>query len=356
MIQRLAAFLMLPSLVAQYWLALPGYQYEFPRDHFNHPDFQTEWWYYTGNLKAADGHRFGFELTFFRRAVSRGPQTSCWDVKDVYLAHLALSDVDDRQYLHLERLNRAGPGLAGADLAQSRIWNGNWETRWEGDTQHLQAIGDRFTLQLLLTSLKPPVINGRDGVSQKAAGSGRASYYISLTRLAARGEVMLDLRTYQVEGTAWMDHEFFSNQLDPSQAGWDWFSLQLDDSSELMLYRLRRKDGSEDPYSAGTYVNPWGHSRFLTSDAFSLEPSQRWKNPNSGTTYPIRWRVRVPSLDVDLEISTPLLDQEFTGASRFAPSYWEGVIDIHGESSSHPVKGRGYLEMTGYDHPVQLGP
>jgi predicted secreted hydrolase len=354
MMQRLAAFLTLLPLLAQYRTALPGYQYEFPRDHFNHPDFETEWWYYTGNLKSPDGHRFGFELTFFREAVSRAPQTSSWDVNDVYLAHLALSDVDGRQYLHLERLNRAGPGLAGANLSQSRIWNGNWETRWEGDTQRLQAIADRFTLQLLLTSLKPPVINGRNGVSQKTAGSGRASYYISLTRLIARGELTLDLRTYRVEGTAWMDHEFFTHQLDPSQAGWDWFSLQLNDGSELMLYRLRRKGGGVDPYSAGTYVDPRGHSRFLSGDAFSLEPSQRWTNPDSATTYPLRWRVQVPSLNIELEVSTPLESQEFTGGSHFAPSYWEGVIDVQGESSGHPVKGDGYLEMTGYDHPVQL--
>jgi len=353
--QRLAAFWMLLPLVAQYQVALPGYHYEFPRDHFNHPDFQTEWWYYTGNLNSADGHRFGFELTFFRQAVSRGaPRASSWDVDDVYLAHLALSDVDGRQYLHFERLNRAGPGLAGADLVQSRIWNGNWETGWEGDTQRLQAIADRLTLQLLLTSLKPPVINGRNGVSQKAAGPGRASYYISLTRLIARGELTLDRKKYRLEGTAWMDHEFFTHQLDPSQAGWDWFGLQMDDGSELMLYRLRRKDGGVDPYSAGTYVDPQGHSRFLTGDAFSLEPGQGWTNPNSGTTYPLRWRLRVPSLNIELEVSTPLADQEFTTGSHFAPSYWEGAIDLHGESSGHSVKGNGYLEMTGYDHPVQL--
>src|SRR5262249_50105453 len=141
---------------------------------------------------------------------------------------------------------------------------------------------------------------------------------------------------------------------DPSQAGWDWFSLQLDDGSELMLYRLRRKDGSEDPYSAGTFVDPQSRSRFLSSDSFSLEPSQRWTNPKTGTTYPLRWRVRVLSINTELEVSTPLESQEFTAGSHFAPSYWEGAIDVHGESSGHLVKGDGYLEMTGYDHPVHL--
>ena len=163
---------------------------------------------------------------------------------------------------------------------------------------------------------------------------------------------MLDRKKYQLEGTAWMDHEFFTHQLDPSQVGWDWFSLQLDDGSELMLYRLRRKDGSVDPYSAGTYVDPHGYSRFLTADGFSLEPGQHWTNPDTGTIYPLRWRIRVPSLNIELEVSTPLADQEFTVGSHFAPSYWEGAIDIRGESSGHAVKGEGYLEMTGYDQPV----
>jgi predicted secreted hydrolase len=353
----LAAILMVLPLLLQYRVALPGRHYEFPRDHFNHPDFQTEWWYYTGNLKAANDHRFGFELTFFRQAVSRSaPRTSSWDVEDLYLAHLALSDIGGGQYLHLERLNRAGPGLAGADPVQLRIWNGNWETRWKDDTQRLQAIADRFTFQLSLASLKAPVINGRNGVSQKAEGPGRASYYISLTRLKTSGELMLDNRKYEVEGTAWMDHEFFTNQLDPSQAGWDWFSLQMNDGSELMLYRLRRKDGSVDPYSSGTYIDSQGRSRLLEGDEFSLEPGRRWTSPNTGTTYPIRWRVQVPSLRVDLEVSTPLENQEFTGTSHVAPRYWEGAIDIRGESSGHSVEGDGYLEMTGYDHPVQLGP
>ena len=188
------------------------------------------------------------------------------------MAHLALSDIDGGQFLHTERLNRAGPGVAGADLKQARIWNGNWKAQWTfdpaiagGSTQTLQAIADRFSFDLSLKAEKPPVINGENGVSQKAEGAGKASYYISFTRLATTGAIILDGKKFTVEGSSWMDHEFFSHQLDAGQVGWDWLSLQLKDGSELMLFRLRRKGGAVDPYSAGTYVDSQGHARHLAA-------------------------------------------------------------------------------------------
>src|SRR5438270_6856494 len=169
-------------------IAVPGYRYQFPRDHFSHPAFQTEWWYYTGNLRARDGHRYGFELTFFRRAVDRStPRSTPWDLDDAWLAHLALSDIDGGKFQHWERLNRSGPGIAGASQELGRVWNGNWKVQWDGSKQELQAITDRFTLRLTLDSKKPPVIHGQNGVSQKAAGAGHASHYISFTRLLATG-------------------------------------------------------------------------------------------------------------------------------------------------------------------------
>jgi len=365
-----------------YRVALPGYHYEFPRDNFDHPDYKTEWWYYTGNLKSTSGRRFGFELTFFRQGVTRtqylpsdisgsdpgtaalartvnseGSRTTAfvWPVRDIYLAHLALSDIDGRHYFHAERLNRAGPGLAGADLQQSRIWNGNWQVVWQGNVQQLQAIAGQFALHVSLRSLKPAVINGQNGISQKASGHGKASYYISLTRIEVSGSLRLNGQSYPVTGTAWMDHEFFTAQLDPAQTGWDWLGLQLDDGSELLLYRLRRRDGSVDPYSAGTYVDSEARSHHLTAAEFSLDPGQpTWTSPASRATYPVRWQVRVPSLGVNLEISTPLEQQEFTSRSSFAPSYWEGAIRAEGTKASRKASGLGYLEMTGYASAVDL--
>ena len=176
-----------------YRVAVPGYRYEFPRDHFNHPDFQTEWWYYTGNLRTADGRRFGFELTFFRAAVDRRLEPAAvWDVRDVWMAHLALSDIDGNRFLHTERLNRSGAGIAGADLAQSRVWNGNWQTKWNGNSQPLTAVDEKFSFELTLKTDKPPVIHGKTGVSQKAEGLGNASHYISFTRLFSSGTIVLE--------------------------------------------------------------------------------------------------------------------------------------------------------------------
>jgi predicted secreted hydrolase len=317
-------------------LALPGYHYEFPRDHYNHPEFQTEWWYYTGNLHTADGRRFGFELTFFRQGVSRSQQRSVWDVQDVWMAHLALSDIDGKQFLHAERFNRAGAGLAGADEKQARVWNGNWSAT----PQHLQAVADRFQFSLQIHPEKPPVIHGENGVSQKSAGMGHASHYISFTRIGATGAIRLDNKDYHVDGLTWMDHEFFTRQLEANQTGWDWFSLQLEDGSDLMLFRLRRKDGAADPYSAGTYVDKQGRGRHLSGHEFEVTPGRMWHK------YPVEWTINVPSLHLNAAVTTPLDDQEVT-SSRVA-AYWEGAITVTGSQ-----RGVGYLEMTGYASPLQ---
>ncbi len=358
-----------------YRVALPNYHYAFPRDHFSHPAYQTEWWYYTGNLTALDGRRFGFELTFFRQGVSREPAASPWDLRDVYVAHLALSDLSNGHFYYLERVNRAGPGLAGAEESASRIWNGNWQILWKGSEQQLQAIAENFELHFTLHSEKPPVIHGENGVSQKAAGPGQASHYYSLTRLDAQGTILLGGRSFPVSGLAWMDHEFFTHQMTAEQTGWDWFSLQLDNRSELMLFRIRRKDGSIDPFSAGTYVDAQGRATPLYRDDFDLEPlAENWHSPVSGATYPIRWRIGIPKLGMRLEATTLLPQQELapsradalanssarpsSARSAIIPTYWEGAISVSGSRESSvtapatPLHGVGYLEMTGYSASV----
>jgi predicted secreted hydrolase len=346
-----------PASVPQYRTALPGYRYEFPRDHFDHPDFQTEWWYYTGNVKSADGHRFGFELTFFRQGVDRGvAKTKPWDVRDLYLAHLALSDLDSREFYHAERTSRAGPGLAGISEADRRIWNGNWQIQWQNDEQELQAVDDRFELHLGLRSEKAPIINGENGVSQKAPGPGRASHYISLTRLVTHGRIVLRNKTLDVTGLAWMDHEFFTHQLENNQVGWDWFSVQLNDRTELMLFRIRRNDGSVDPYSAGTFVDENGVSTHLRATDFTLEPSRdTWTSTVTGAVYPIRWKISVPRFGMELEVKTSLPSQEFDSATKLTPSYWEGSVTVAGGKGQRALAGVGYLEMTGYDRAFEMG-
>src|SRR6267142_2628936 len=263
---------------AQYQTALPGYHYNFPRDHFNHPAFQTEWWYYTGNVKSPDGHRFGFELTFFRQGVDRDAESmGAWDVRDLYLAHLALSDMDGGQFLHAERTNRAGPGLAGASEPEHRIWNGNWQVMWRGDEQELHAIDERFSIRFTLRSAKPPVIHGQ---------------------------------TFQVTGAAWMDHEFFTHQLETDQVGWDWLSIQLADDSELMLFNIRRKGGTIDAYSAGTFVDARGNATHLARNEFLMQPADStWLSPATNAVYPLRWKISIPKLNIALECSTSLPSQ-----------------------------------------------
>ena len=358
----LCVLLMLFSLKAYtqgYVPAQPGYHYRFPRDHFNHPDYGTEWWYYTGNLRAKDGHRFGFELTFFRQGASREANAAPWYIHDLYMAHLALTDVSGHRYYATERINRAGPGIAGVNAASQIVWNGNWQTRigttGNGEGAHqLHGRGENFSFDLAATPLKPVVIHGQDGVSQKAEGVGHASHYLSFTRMRTAGNVELNGTAYQVEGDAWMDHEFFSDSMTGDEVGWDWLSIQLNDNTELMLYRLRHKDGTVDPYSSGTYVDSGGNTLHLTLRDFTMtqaggQSGATWKSGQTGATYPVAWSVKIPQLNLGIDITTPLDSQEFV--SRFGPSYWEGAIDVAGNRNGNAVRGAGYLEMTGYSHP-----
>ena len=360
------------TLASAWDYALPGYRYEFPKDHFSHPTFKTEWWYYTGNLKTVEGRRFGFELTFFRQAVAQEPRAkpdstpgpeshgkSPWELDNLYLAHLTLSDLNGQQFFQEDRLNRSGPGLAGSDATTGRIWNGNWEVRFdlpdELGRQRLRAVARDFELQLQLTPTKPPIVHGRDGVSEKSQGRGRASHYITFTRLSVSGFVTLRQQTHAVTGEAWMDHEFSTDSLGPGQVGWDWMSIQLEDNTELMLYRMRRADGTADPYSSGTYVDAAGHSRHLTWTDIRMAPGElAWTSPSTGGKYPLSWQIEVIQLGLSLECHT-ILDGQEVVAEAGGPSYWEGAVQYEGMKADKNIKGSGYLEMTGYDKPLTVG-
>ncbi|HWC98549.1 MAG TPA: lipocalin-like domain-containing protein [Candidatus Sulfopaludibacter sp.] len=331
-----------------YRQALPGYRYEFPRDHFNHPEFQTEWWYYTGNVQARDGHRYGFELVFFRRG-REASQTnpSVWRVDDLYLAHLALTDIDGRKFRSVQRLNRAGPGVAGVSMSEGRIWNGNWTVQWQtpGDVQTLSAIAEGIQFHLRLTPRKPVVIHGENGVSQTGAAPGQASYYTSFPLLEVEGT----LNGAEVVGTAWMDHEWFTSLMDPGQVGWDWFSAQLENNTQLMLFQIRRTDGSEDPHSSATYIDPAGRATFLARQDFALRPLEFWTSPKTHARYPVKWHLEIPRLHVSLDCEAALPNQELTGEGEGASTYWEGAARYSGS-----VRGVGYLEMTGYDKAFKM--
>ncbi|WP_180539129.1 lipocalin-like domain-containing protein [Nevskia soli] len=339
-----AVILLLLAAIQPPWRdALPGYRYSFPRDHFEHPDFRTEWWYYTGNVWTADGRRFGFELVFFREGDRSTPRTnpSPWRIDDIYFAHAALTDATGRRFVSDERLNRGGPGIAGASFAQQRIWNGNWFDIWRGEEQTLTAATTDFHFTLSCSPAKPFVIEGENGVDQKSEGAGNASHYVSFPLLKVTGSISNGGREYKVSGQAWMDHEWFSSALAGGQAGWDWFSIQLDNGTEVMLYQLRRKDRSADPYSSGTFIDRNGHARHLRAADFRLTPGEVWKSPATGARYPVTWTIGIPSLGLDLHC-TPVLPNQELAVTR-GPQYWEGAVNYNG--SAHGV---GYLEMTGY--------
>jgi predicted secreted hydrolase len=334
-----------------YQLALPGRRLSFPADHYSHPDFKTEWWYYTGHLQAETGKRYGYQVTFFRFGLrDRQSQRTEQPIHftDLYMAHFALSDIASKRFLFRERLNRGFADKAGAATNRYYVWNEDWKL--VGDQNHHRIqVSDRGTkLTLRLSSLKPPALHGQNGLSQKAEGEGRASYYYSLTRMLAEGELLIDGTTEKVRGLTWMDHEFGSNQLTAEQVGWDWFSIQLDNQTELMFYLMRRKDGTVDPHASGTLVRADGTTKHLNLNDYRVTVLERWKSPKSGANYPMRWTVAVPSEQIELEISPLLKDQELVTNRSTRVTYWEGAVQVAGSVRSQPVRGAGYVEMTGY--------
>jgi len=331
--------------------ALPGYEFRFPTDHAAHPDFRTEWWYYTGHLSTAQGRTFGFELTFFRHALRRpdGTRRSRWALHTLYFAHFAVTDEAGRTFRFQEKVSRGSLGLAGAETSRYLVWVEDWSARLEGQTQRLRAGREDMGLDLTLFPSKRPVIHGRNGVSQKAEGEGYASHYYSITRLAVSGSLAWQGQSYPVTGEAWMDHEFGSNQLKDYQVGWDWFSVQLDSGVELMLYLIRHRDGSIDPTSSGTLIRPDGGSEHLPLSAFHVGVLGSWRSKKSGVTYPSGWRVKVPGYEVDLTLTPTLADQELITQKSTLVNYWEGSVTISGTVAGKPLQGRGYVELTGYD-------
>jgi predicted secreted hydrolase len=334
-----------------YKLALPGRKLAFPVDHYSHPEFKTEWWYYTGHLESESGKRYGYQVTFFRF----GLRDRQGEVKnkpplftELYMAHFAISDIDRKKFLFRERINRGYQGKAGAATDRYLVWNEDWKVEGDGK-DHLIQVNDRGTrLNLRLTLLRPPVLHGQNGLSQKGEGEGRASYYYSLTRMKTEGELTIDGKREKVRGLTWMDHEFGSNQLREDQVGWDWFSLQLDDQTEIMLYLIRRKDGSPDPYSSGTLVKADGTTKQLKLEDFQIDILARWKSAKSGGNYPMKWKVTIPGEGLELEIVPEFTDQELITNRSTRVTYWEGAVQVRGKVQRKPVTGVGYVEMTGY--------
>ena len=360
------SLLMAVQAVSPWKQATAGYTFAFPRDHASHPDYKIEWWYYTGNVKAADGRRFGYQITFFRVGIDHTPvNPSEWAVRDLYMTHLAISDAKGQRYRYAEKLSRGGPGLAGASSDRYQVWNDDWQAgikdqgsgigdQGSGGRQHmLRASSAAAGIDLVLDEGKRPAINGIDGISQKGAAAGNASHYYSLTRMPTKGTLIVDGERFAVTGESWMDHEFGTSFLEREQRGWDWLSIQLSDNRELMLYQLRRADGSRDPRSSGTLVDRTGKTTHLRNADFTMTPGKATFKSKNGAVYPLEWIVSIPAQRIELRVTTPLADQELSLVGSTGIAYWEGIIDVAGQQTNRPtgqqaITGVGYLEMTGY--------
>ena len=327
----------------------------FPADHGPHDDFQTEWWYYTGNLTAETGEHFGYQLTFFRRALTspdqRSARDSAWAADQVYMAHLALTDVSGGKHYAFEKLAHGAAGLWRAQAEPFRVWLEDWsvvgpsagQTRLHATAKD-PVSGLNLSLDLNLADLKGPVLQGDRGYSRKGPEPGNASYYVSLPRIATEGTVMVGGKPFSVDGLSWMDHEWSTSALGAEQAGWDWFSIQLDDNTELMLFQLRRSDGTVDAFSSGTLIAADGSTRQLGPADFSIQSAGRWRSPRTGGEYPASWVLAVPSADLRLNVTPWLADQEMDVSQK----YWEGAVKVAGTRNGQPVAGNGYVELTGY--------
>jgi predicted secreted hydrolase len=324
--------------------ALEPREWRFPEDHGPHFDYQTEWWYYTGNLDADSGRRLGFQLTFFRRGLSPGapPAGAGLRTNQIYFAHFALTDATRSSHIASERFSRGAAGLAGATGAPYRVWLEGWEAVAIDDAAErlrVRAASEGASLDLELAAMKPAVGHGDRGLSPKSEAPGNASYYVSLTRMRATGSVTSGGEELTVEGLAWFDHEWSTSALGEGAVGWDWFSLQLDDGRELMYFQIRRRDGSVEPVSGGTLVGAAGETQRLALGEVEIEVQRTWTSPRSGAAYPARWRLAAPRHGLELEVRPLVADQEMD--TSFV--YWEGAVSVSGSA-----RGRGYVELTGY--------
>lgn len=345
-------------------VAIPDLQ--FPQDHGPHPEFRTEWWYFTGNLTGDDGREFGYQLTFFRSALTDSASwlarlddaadaaRSPWRSRHAWMAHFAVSDIASETFHHGEQFARDAAGLAGAQASPFRVWLNDWHAVDDaavagggttgGFRTRLVAATGNVAIDLWVEGGKPMVLQGDRGLSQKGPEPGNASIYYAFTRMPTRGTVRIGEAEFRVTGNSWLDREWSTSALSPDLEGWDWLSLQFNDSTELMLYHLRREDGTAGEFSAGTFIQRDGSIVRLTVDDFRMTPTRHWRSPDTGSTWPVGWRVEVPSLGITLDVNAAFAAQEMDVAVR----YWEGSVRINGSRGGAPVTGRGYLEMTGY--------
>jgi predicted secreted hydrolase len=357
-----------PHASPAFAVATAPYVFKWPRDHASHPGYQTEWWYFTGHVTTTSGRRFGYELTFFRFGLRPGDpppaaRESKWRGHELYPAHFAITDEAGKTFFYDVRFAREALNMGGASATSLDVHADDWTLRGEPiagkpslERMELHARDDdsrgREEIDLVQSPEKPPAVHGHDGVSRKADCASCASHYYSYTRLRTSGTLVFAGRRFAVDGLSWMDHEFGSAELRSDQAGWDWFSLQLDDRREVMLYLLRQKDGSVTAESSGSLIEPDGGVRYLARDAFSVAATGVWKSPHTGASYPNGWRVLVPSAKINVTLEPTVDDQELA-VTAGGVSYWEGSVAA-ADPATGKALGIGYVELTGYAQAISL--
>lgn len=337
--------------------------WRFPADFGAHPEFQNEWWYTTGNLETPDGRPFGYELTLFRQALplaepesesepvgrQEGP-SSAWRSSQIYSAHFSISDIQSDRFQHEERFSRGSLGLAGARGEPYEVWLNDWRLETDPDDASvvkLSATSPEMAIDLRLRQSRGPVLQGERGLSRKGPDPGNASYYYSQVQQPSEGTIRLGSRSWPVSGVSWTDHEFFTRSLGPGTVGWDWFALQFDDGSALMLSDTRGDDGTGGGsawISGGRWIEGERETE-LTAQDIRLEVTDHWRSPRNGALYPAGWQLSVPRLDLTLRLRPLMADQELTTA---AATYWEGALGVSGRRGERKLTGRGYGELTGY--------
>ena len=330
--------------------------FRFPEDHGPHPDFRTEWWYYTGNLEGPGGRRFAYQLTIFRNALAPPrpgdvravsfDSAATWSTRQVYMGHFALTDAEAGEHVAFERFSRGAAGLAGAQSEPFHVWLEDWQIHGlpGADSVAITARSADYGLDLVLARAKPILLQGEEGLDVKGPEPGNASYYFSMTRLRTAGTIIANGASYPVTGWSWLDREWSTSALSEDLVGWDWFSLQLGEDVELMYYRLRRHDGTTSPYSSGAISDANGEARILSAGDARVKVADTWTSRATGISYPSGWTLEVPSAETVLDLEPLVADQELDVTVR----YWEGAVRVSGTYQGREVDGWGFVEMTGY--------
>jgi len=330
--------------------ALPPRTLQFPRDFGSHPDLRTEWWYITGHAKNTAGHEFGFQVTFFRSRVdATQDMRSAFAAKNLVFAHAAVTDLEGRVLLHDQRIARAGFGIASAGETDTDVRLRDWSLVRQDGGYSARIPAGEFTLDLRFMPTQQVLLQGNAGLSRKGPEETQASYYYSEPQLKTQGRLTLKGRAFEVDGVAWLDHEWSEALMHPEAVGWDWIGMNLDDGSALTAFHLRRKDGSA-LWAGGSFRTRDGVLRVFRNDEVRFDSVNAWTSPRTRASYPTQWRVQTPS--GNFEVRALLDDQELDSRGSTGGVYWEGLSELL-DAQGRRV-GRGYLEMTGYAAPLRL--